>query len=409
MHSDPAAHVVLALAAILIGATLFGNLAARLKQPAVLGELIFGVLLGNLGLLGFHAVDPLKTDVYLDSLARLGVLLLLFEIGLESTVADMLKVGWSSLLVALIGVVVPLALGFGVGAWLLPGHSIYMHAFLGATLTATSVGITARVLQDIDKLKTPEARVILGAAVIDDVLGLVVLAVVGGAIAAAASGTQVSALSVVWVLGKAGAFLAIALGLGVWLSRPLFKVLARLRARGVLLSGGLALCFLLSWLADRIGLAAIVGAFAAGLVLEESHFTAFTARGERGLEELVKPISSFLAPVFFVLMGMRTDLAAFASGRVLLLAGVLTLAAILGKQACALGVLGGADRWSVAIGMIPRGEVGLVFANIGLGLTLFGERIIDRDTFAAVLFMVVATTLVTPPALTWRLRRKSTS
>ncbi|HEY7955852.1 MAG TPA: cation:proton antiporter [Polyangia bacterium] len=405
MHADPAAHVVLALVVILVGATLFGDLAARLKQPPVLGELIFGMLLGNLGLIGFHAVDPLKTDVYIDLLARLGVLLLLFEVGLESTVGEMLKVGASSFLVAVLGVIAPFFLGWGVGAWLLPNHSIYMHAFLGATLTATSVGITARVLQDLGKSRTPEARVILGAAVIDDVLGLVVLAVVGGAIAAASEGTTVSAAHVCWVLGKAVIFLAAALVLGVLLSRRIFHLASRLKTRGVLISSGLAFCFLLSWIADRIGLAAIVGAFAAGLVLEEGHFRDFTERGESGLESLVKPISSFLAPVFFVLMGMRIDLASFASLKVLALAGALTVAAIIGKQACALGVLGSVRRWPVAIGMVPRGEVGLVFANIGLGLTLMGERIMDQGTFAAVLFMVIATTLVTPPALKWSLGR----
>lgn len=407
MHADPAAKVALALTIILLGATLFGDLAARVKQPAVLGELVFGVLLGNLGLVGFHGLEWMRDDRYLDLLARLGVLLLLFEVGLESTVGEMLKVGASSFLVALFGVAAPFFLGWGVGAWLLPGHTVWVHLFLGATLTATSVGITARVLQDLGKSRTPEARVILGAAVIDDVLGLVVLAVVGGAIAAAERGGRVALGEVGWILAKAALFLVGALALGVLFSKRLFNLAARLRSRGALLASGLAFCFLLSWLADRIGLAAIVGAFAAGLILEEAHSLPFVARGEHGLDELVRPLSGFLAPVFFVLMGMRTELAAFASLKVLGLAALVTLAAIVGKQACALGVLGrGTDRLSVAIGMIPRGEVGLVFANLGLTLTVAGERIIDRDTYAAILLMVIVTTLCAPPALTWSLRRK---
>ena len=180
-HTDPVALVVLALALILVVATLAGDLATRLGQPAVLGELLVGVLLGNLTLVGFAGLEHLKSDASLDMFARVGVLLLLFEVGLESTVGQMLQVGRSALLVALLGVAAPFALAWGVGAWLLPAASSYVHAFLGATLTATSVGITARVLTDLGQSQSGEARVILGAAVIDDVLGLVILAVVGGA------------------------------------------------------------------------------------------------------------------------------------------------------------------------------------------------------------------------------------
>ncbi|MGB8294746.1 MAG: cation:proton antiporter, partial [Polyangia bacterium] len=187
-HGDPAASVVLALTVILVAAKLGGELAVRVGQSAVLGELVVGVLLGNLTLVGYSGLDYLLTDPSIDMLARLGVLVLLFEVGLESTVGQMLKVGLPSLLVATLGVVTPFALGWGVGAWLLPGHSVYVHAFLGATLCATSVGITARVLKDLDRLQTREARIILGAAVLDDVMGLVVLAVVTGMIGAADRG-----------------------------------------------------------------------------------------------------------------------------------------------------------------------------------------------------------------------------
>ena len=191
-HADPIAAVVLYLAIILIGAKLGGDLATRLGQPAVLGELALGILLGNLPLLGVSVFEPIRHDTTIDMLSRLGVILLLFEVGLESTVAQMLRVGWSSLLVAVIGVVFPFALGWAVGVWLLPHESVYVHAFLGATLTATSVGITARVLQDLKKSQTGESRIILGAAVIDDVLGLLILAVVAGIIAAADRGGSMS-------------------------------------------------------------------------------------------------------------------------------------------------------------------------------------------------------------------------
>jgi Kef-type K+ transport system membrane component KefB len=319
----------------------------------------------------------------------------------------MLKAGWSSLLVAVLGVIAPFGLGWMASSVLLPEHSAYMHAFVGATLCATSVGITARVLQDLGRSQSSEARIILGAAVIDDVLGLLVLALVAGIIAAADSGGSLSYASIGWTIVKATGFLVGALFLGVWLSPRLFSVASHLRAHGVLLGFGLAFCFLLAWLAAVVGLAPIVGAFAAGLVLEDVHFRDFTSRGERTLEDLVHPISGFLVPIFFVLMGMHTDLRAFTNPEILGLSGVLIVAAIIGKQVCGLGVLGrGVDRLTVGIGMIPRGEVGLIFANIGLTLKVGGERIVDENVFAAIVVMVMVTTLVTPPALRWSLNRR---
>jgi len=405
-HVDPVAFVALALAVILATAKLGGHLAERVGQPAVLGELLVGIVLGNLGHLGIGWLEPIKTDANMDVLARLGVIILLFEVGLESTVREMLQVGARSFVVAVLGVVVPWVLGWGVGALLLPQHSVYAHVFLGAVLTATSVGITARVLRDLGRAQSPEARIILGAAVIDDVLGLVILAVVAGVIAAADAGAAFSATDVAWVLAKATLFLVGALWLGLQASPRLFRIAARLRGEGVLLSTALVFCFLLSWLAAVIGLAPIVGAYAAGLILEPVHYRDFADRGEHPLEHLVRPVASFLVPVFFVLIGMRVDLFAFAHEDVLRLAALLTLAAVVGKQACALGGLGAPlDRLSIGIGMIPRGEVGLIFANLGLGLTVGGERIIDSAVYSAVVIMVMLTTLVTPPALKWSLGR----
>ena len=407
-HGDPVAEVVLSLAVILVAAKLGGHLAVRVGQPAVLGELVFGVLLGNLSLAGFTGLEYLKSDVSVDMLSRIGVILLLFSVGLESTVSQMLQVGLSSLLVATLGVVGPFALGWGVGAWLLPEHSAYVHAFLGATLTATSVGITARVLTDLRKSQSKEARIILGAAVIDDVLGLLILAVVAGVINAANTGGALSYVDIGIILLKAAVFLVGALALGAKLSPPLFKVASKLETQGVLLAVGLGFCFFLSWLANAIGLAPIVGAFAAGLILENVHYRTFTERGEHSLEHLIEPIAAFLVPVFFVLMGLRTDLRAFAAPGVLGLAAALTVAAIIGKQLCSFGVIEkGIDRLSVGLGMIPRGEVGLIFANLGLTLMVAGERIIDQNVFSAVVVMVIVTTMITPPVLKWSLNRSS--
>ena len=405
-HADTLAPVVLALAVILAVAKLGGDAAERIGQPAVLGELVVGVLVGNLSLVGIDWFQFIAANATIEVLAQLGAVILLFEVGLESTVRDMLQVGARSLMVAVLGVVAPWALGWWVGALLLPEHSVYVHAFLGAVLTATSVGITARVLKDLGRSQSPEARIILGAAVIDDVLGLVVLAAVAAVIATADSGAVLSYSVLALVLGKALLFLFGALSLGVVLSPWLFSFASQLRGSGVLLATALVFCFTLAWLASAIGLAPIVGAYAAGLILEDLHYRDF-AKEERQLENLVRPISSFLVPVFFVLMGMRVDLTTLMRPDILGLAAALTVAAVLGKQACALGALGARLDWlSIGIGMIPRGEVGLIFANIGLTLVVRGERIIDAATYSAVVIMVMLTTLITPPALKWSLNKQ---
>jgi len=405
-HEDPVAPLVLGLAILLVAARLGGEVATRLGQAAVLGELVAGVALGNLDLFGVHWFESLGTDSGIDLFARVGVLILLFEVGLESTVAQMRRVGVTAMSVAVLGVAAPFALGWGVSALLLPAASLYTHAFIGAALTATSVGITARVLMDLGQSQSDEARIILGAAVIDDVLGLVILALVTGVIAAADQGTQLSAAAVGATLGKAIGFLAVALFIGSWLSRRLFSWASRLRAHGVLLALSLVFCFVLSWAAQAIGLAPIVGAFAAGLVLEDVHFQDFVDRGERELKDLVEPISGFLVPIFFVVMGIRTDLQVFGDPRVIALAGGLCVAAFVGKQLCSLGVpRGKADRLTVGLGMVPRGEVGLIFANIGLTLSIGGQPVVDRAVFGAVVVMVIVTTFLTPPALKWSIAR----
>ena len=405
-HASPVTPVLLGLVIILIAAKLGGELAERFDQPAVLGELIAGVVLGNLALIGVSGFGFLATNEGIAILAEIGVILLLFEVGLESKVSEMLSVGVSSLFVALLGVVAPFFLGWGVSAWFLPDENILVHLFIGATLCATSVGITARVLTDLGKVTTRESKIILGAAVIDDVLGLVILAVVSGVITAANTGGTLASLDVFLIVLKAAGFLFGAILLGSWLSPRLFKIFSRLQIRGLLLTLALTFCFLLAYLANVIELAPIVGAFAAGLILEDAHYRDFLDRGDHQLEELIHPITVFLVPVFFVLMGIKVDLSTFAQKGVLGFAALLSLAAILGKMICAFGVVEkGLDRISVAVGMVPRGEVGLIFAGIGASLVLHGRPVISSSIFSAVVIMVIVTTLMTPPVLKITLAR----
>jgi Kef-type K+ transport system membrane component KefB len=270
--------ILAGLVLILIAAKLGGSLFDSFGQPAVLGELLAGVVLGNLGLLGIHALEPLRTDAGISILAQIGVLFLLFQVGLESDVQKMMAVGASSFLVALLGVVTPMVLGYFVSSSFFPTHNVLTHWFVGATLTATSVGITARVLADLGHTSSKEGRIILGAAVIDDVMGLIVLAVVAGIIQAADRGAAFAPSTVLWIVGKSLLFLVGAVVVGQWLSKHGFRLATRLRGEGVLLSVALMFCFGLAFLAGKAGLAPIVGAFAAGLVLDEVHFQELRAR-----------------------------------------------------------------------------------------------------------------------------------
>jgi Kef-type K+ transport system membrane component KefB len=396
-----------ALALVLVGGRIGAALSRRLGQPEVLGELLIGVVLGNLGLAGFHALDPLASLPGLDLLAQFGVIFLLFMVGLESDFGRLMAVGPSALLVATLGVIAPIALGFVVSSLLEPAREPLVHWFVGAMLCATSVGLTARVLADLKRSDSSEGRIILGAAVVDDVLGLIVLAVVAGVIDARNHGAAFQPRAVFSVLAKAVGFLAGAILLGRPLAAFVFRRSARYEAGGLLLSLGLAFCFSLSWLAGRVGLAPIVGAFAAGLVLEERHTRALREREERGrgLSELIEPLAAFLVPVFFVAVGLRVDLSAFGAPGVAWFAIALTAVAVVSKQVCGLGVLArGTDRIAVGFGMIPRGEVGLIFASFGAAMTLGGERVVDAKTYGACVMMVALTTLVAPPLLAWRLK-----
>lgn len=409
---DPA--VLIGVAIILVVAKLGGELFERIRQPAVLGELCGGILVGNLIIFGYGGAESLKTNQTIVALAELGVIVLLFEVGLESDLSEMIKVGWSSLRVAVLGVLAPFFLGWGVSAYFIPDEARLGHIFIGATLCATSVGITARVFKDLGRLTTREAQIILGAAVIDDVLGLLILAVVAGAITAAGTGNALAMLDIGLIALKSVTFLIGSIAIGHFLMPRMLRGAGRLETRGVLLTLAISFCLLLSWAAAKAGLAPIVGAFAAGLILDQVHYKPTGGRRERDLHDLLQPVSTVLVPIFFVLMGLKVDLRLFVRVDILGFAIVLTLAAIIGKQICAVGVVDSEiNRMAIGLGMIPRGEVGLIFAGIGATLMLpsatgVSEPVISSGTFGAVVIMVIITTLVTPPALKWSLGRKTT-
>jgi Kef-type K+ transport system membrane component KefB len=371
--------LLLGLALVWLAAKLAGEGMERVGQTAVLGELLAGVLIGP-GVLGLvHESDVLH------ALAELGVLILLFEVGLESDLYELLRAGVQATLVALVGIAVPFVVGFGLMSWL--GHSSLVAVFVGATLTATSVGITARVLADLGRLSDRAAKVVLGAAVVDDILGLIILAVVTGV----ARTGEVSLASVGLLTGKALVFLAVGIVLGVRLAPTLVGWVARLHARGALIVFAVVFAVALAAVADLVGLATIIGAFAAGLILA-------TTERRAHIEERIKPVADLLVPVFFVTVGMKVEpamLNPFGEHGQLALALVLTALAVASKLSAGLVVYQpGVRRWPVGVGMVPRGEVGLIFAGTGLA-----AGVITGDLYSALVVVVMLTTFVAPPWL----------
>lgn len=387
-HLVEVGHFFYILIVILLAAKLAGELFERMGQPAVLGELVAGVVVGAsvLGIVPVDTADPYGSIIHV--MAEIGVAILLFEIGLETDLREMFRVGSSALTVALVGVVLPFT--FGYLFWhLYEGGASLVAIFVGATLTATSVGITARVLTDIGKINTSEARIIIGAAVIDDILGLLILAVVEGL----ADTGQVSILGVAQLFALAVGFLAVAMAIGLTTARWLFEFVNRMRVRGVLVTFALVFALLLAYLADLVGLAPIVGAFAAGLILSRTN--QFDT-----IVEQIKPVADVFTPIFFVSIGAAVDITILdprvpANHEILIIGTGLFVIAVIGKAASGYAIFWRKfNHLAIGAGMVPRGEVGLIFAQLGL---LGG--ILTRDVFSAILIMVMGTTLITPPLL----------
>lgn len=369
--------LVLMLAMALVTAKLFGEICERYHQPAVLGEMVAGVLLGP-SVAGL--VDPSHPGLH--SMAEIGVIILLFQIGLETQLRKMAEVGSSAAIVALVGVAVPFGLGFVVAEVL--GLAQLPALVIGAALTATSVGITARVLADLGRLQDSESQVVLGAAVIDDVVGLIILAVVTAIVA----GGTVSALDVGRITLVAFGFIAVALLIGNLLVPRVFRRLARFAKDSSLAMIALMTAFALAILAQRAGSALIIGAFTAGLVFAPTPYA-------HRIEDGVTRLGTFFVPIFFVSVGASVNVRAFADPLVLQLGALLCVVAIIGKV-----VAGYAPWWFpgrklvIGVGMVPRGEVGLIFAQMGLT-----SGVLDDRLFAALALMVLVTTFLPPIVL----------
>ena len=373
--------ILLDLTIILIVAKVAAEVSDRIHVPAVIGEIVAGILIGP------SVLGLVNTGDMLFFLAELGVILLLIQVGLETDIVELKSVGRASILVAIIGVVLPMALGFGASSLL--GESINTSLFVGAALTATSIGITARVFGDLRALATVEARTVLGAAVVDDVLGLIILTVVTRIVEQGSVGIGTIASTIALAVG----FLAVTSTVGFTIFPQLFARIAK-GARSTstvsVVAIGIALSF--SVLADKAHLAPIIGAFVAGLALRR------IATHER-VERDVSSLAQIFVPIFFLNIGISTNIRAMADARVIGVALTLSAVAIISKIAAASGAIGSrGDKLTIGFGMLPRGEVGLIFASIGLSVGALSEEL-----YGSVLVVVLVTTLVAPPLLRWRL------
>jgi Kef-type K+ transport system membrane component KefB len=370
--------ILLALFVMLAAATIMAEVFERLRQPAVVGEILAGVIIGP-SLLGLVAPSDLLTI-----LAEIGVIFLLFMVGLETKPQTIFAVGRRALMVGVLGVVLPFVAGYFIAVWW--GGSFAEAMFIGAAMVATSVGITARVLGSMGLLDTETARIILGAAVIDDILGLIILSLVS-----AVSKGSVSYTGLPITAGSAILFTAFVALIGSRIFTRIAPAIDKLRLSRPFFNIGLILCFGLSVASIYVGVAAIIGAFLAGMALAEA------TEDNTAMHRLTSGITEFLVPFFLVNIGMQLDLSIFRDMSVVALAIVITVAAVLTKfVGCALGATGMTRREmaQVGVGMVPRGEVGIVVAQIGLGL-----GVIEAHFFGSVLFMAVATTLIAPPLI----------
>lgn len=420
-HSETApmvlAGVLLSLVFIYLASKLGGELSKLVDLPPVLGELVAGVIIGisalhllvftetgavasdsvvmaileKIGGLGAEAINEVFStqSEIISVLAELGVIILLFEIGLESDLRELQKVGIKASIVAVVGVVAPFLLGT-VGLMYIFGMPSIPAIFAGAALTATSIGITSKVLSELGQLKSKEGQIIVGAAVIDDVLGIIVLAVV----ASLAKTGEVDILNVVYLILSATGFLLGSIFLGKFFNKSFVVIADKLQTRGKLVIPALVFAILMAFLANAIHLEAILGAFAAGLVLDETD-------KRKELDQQIIPIADILVPIFFVSVGARVDLSVLnpssADNRQgLIIAAFLIVVAIIGKVITGWAIWGQekVNRLAIGFGMIPRGEVGLVFAGIGSA-----SGVLDKPLQAAIIIMVILTTFIAPPLL----------
>lgn len=450
MHGDPIAPVILGVTSILAFAVAGRVLARKLGQPTVLGELLMGILLGNIawyfgieliavlreGPLVFEIVNRSLAGESIDAIAastlgakegaeivriitseyggqvlqvaqtvdvfsRYGVIFLLFIVGLETNTNELRRVGLESTRVALIGVIAPVALGFAATRLMRPDLSINSDLFIAATLAATSVGVTANVLQGMGRSKSREGHIILGAAIGDDILGLILLAVVSGIVVSGS--VDFFEISIVVILSVL--FLGAALWLGPTIVAFAAKLMRRLDIVEAKMFTSYLFVMLLAWTANLAGLATIIGAFAAGIVLHEGFFREHAGyKDERvvSIRELIMPLEVILVPIFFILVGIQVKIESFFSWPIVVLASGLLVAAIVGKLLSGLGAGRETGRMIVGVGMLPRGEVGLVFATIGRTL-----GVIDTAVFSAIALMIIVTTVAAPPWLKSLIQRQS--
>lgn len=448
-HSDPIAPVLLGVTGILFVALLGRFGARKLQLPSVLGELGMGILIGNLAyLLGFdliivlregpaifdtvgnllhgeaielafanalgtektahvlallrgpHGSELIQVAQTLDIFSRYGIIFLLFMVGLRTSIDEMRQVGPDSLRVAAIGVLLPFTLGFSSSWLLIPDISLHTSLFIGAALGATSIGISVMVLQELKMENTKIARIILGAAVLDDILGLLLLSIVSGIVVTGGFDAE----QVLVVIGMTTIFLATAVYLGPLLLKFVIALVRHLDLIEAKMFISFLFVMILAWMANLAGLATIIGAFTAGLIMQDAYFKHWGRVSEHPvyIKDLIMPMEVILVPIFFVLMGIQVKLETFLDWQVVILSAGLLLSAIAGKLFAGLGAARGNNRWAIGIGMLPRGEVGLIFAAIGKSLDVIGDTL-----FSAIVLMVIVTTLLAPPLLKYSLRRGS--
>ncbi|MGW8310296.1 MAG: cation:proton antiporter [Thiogranum sp.] len=447
-HGDPVAPVILGVTGLLFVA-LIGRFSARkLGLPSVLGELTIGMIVGNLAyyadfdlifvlregphvfdtlqqflhqatgtamqctqlmtsgdrrildlLGGPHGADLLQISHTVDVFSRYGIIFLLFMVGLETNIDEMRRVGGDSVRVALIGVIVPFLLGVAASYSLSTQVDLHTALFLGAALGATSIGITVSVLGELRLSQSPTAHIILGAAVFDDVLGLVMLAAVSGIVVT--GGIELA--QIIKVVLLASLFLGGAVFLSPYFLRVIIKMMRQLDLVEAKMFVSYMFVMVLAWLANLSGLATIIGAFTAGVILHDAYFKYWGENDghQVSIRDLIMPLEVILVPIFFVLMGLQVKLESFLDWQVVGLATGLLVAAVVGKLVAGLGAKKSAGRMAIGIGMLPRGEVGLIFAAIGKELGVVNDAL-----FSSLVLVVVITTLLAPPLLKMALRRR---